>query len=67
MRLGTVLRKYRLVQERSVRDMAAEIRIPFATLSRLENGQAECDMRSFVAILKWLLGSEVENGSTNRK
>jgi transcriptional regulator with XRE-family HTH domain len=55
MRLGIVLRKYRAIQELSVRQLAKEIGIAFATLSRLENGMA-VDADTLMKILVWLTG-----------
>ena len=55
MRLGVVLRKYRAMQEITVRDLAQEIGIGFATLSRIENG-LDCDSATLMKIFNWLTG-----------
>jgi DNA-binding XRE family transcriptional regulator len=55
MRLGTVLRRYRSMREITVRDLAKEIGIAFATLSRIENG-LDCDSKTLMTVLVWLTG-----------
>lgn len=55
MRLGTVLRKWRMMEERSVRDVAKEVKISSATLNRVEHNYP-CDSDTLAAILAWLLG-----------
>ncbi len=54
MKLGEVIRKWRVFTERSVRDVAAEIGISAATLSRIERGQ-EMDGASLALVLNWLM------------
>lgn len=54
MRLGTVLRKWRLMNELSLRDAAKEIGIPFVTLMRLEHGYDPLG-RTLRVVLNWLL------------
>lgn len=53
MRLGSVLRKYRLMQELTVRELAVEIGISFPTLSRVENGLG-IDANTLMKIFNWL-------------
>lgn len=63
MRLGSVLRKYRLMQEMTVRELAAEIGISFPTLSRMENGLG-VDAATLMKVLNWLTFPE---GKSNIK
>jgi len=53
MRLGEILRKWRIVEERPVRDLAAEIGISASTLYRIEHGEA-MDAVTFLTLLAWL-------------
>ena len=55
MRLGTVLRKWRTMDERTVRDVAKELGISSATFFRIEQGKA-CDSGTLAVILLWLIG-----------
>ncbi len=54
MKLGEVIRRWRVVSERNVRDVAAEIGISAATLSRIERGQ-KMDGGSLALVLNWLM------------
>ena len=54
MRLCEVLRQYRWATKQSLRPLAAELGMSFATLSRIENGGTP-DGRNLSAILRWLL------------
>lgn len=54
MRIGIVLRKWRAVNEISIRSLAAEIRISAATLSRIERGES-MDGMTLAKILNWLM------------
>lgn len=53
MRLGEVIRAYRMHRELSLRDVAKEAGIGAATLMRFEGGQ-DIDAKTFLAILRWL-------------
>ncbi len=53
-RLGDLLRKWRIHEERGIRDIAEEIGISAATLSRVENGEM-MDGLTLKRILCWLL------------
>lgn len=53
MKLGTVLKKYRLMMELDLRSLAKEIGVGASTLMRLEHGH-EPDYRTFKKILDWL-------------
>lgn len=54
MRLGSILRKYRLMADLDVRSVAGEIGISHSTLSRVERGEA-CDSKTLTKILAYLL------------
>ena len=54
MRLGHILRRYRAIDNLSLRDLAGSIGIGLATLSRLENGE-QIDSRNLMRIFNWLV------------
>ena len=54
MRIGEVLRKWRIMSELSTRQVAEDIGISFATLNRVENGSST-DAKTIGIILTWLL------------
>lgn len=55
MRLGKLLRLYRLLEgARTTRQLADEIGIGASTISRIENGKP-CDMRSLGKLITWLI------------
>lgn len=54
MRLGLVLKKYRLMMEYDLRAVAKEIGISAATLMRIEHGR-EIDAKTFLKIINWLM------------
>lgn len=53
MILGRVIKKYRLMSEKNLRDMAAEIGVSPATLMRIEHGRS-IDAATLVVLLNWL-------------
>jgi len=53
-RLGMMLRLYRTVQQRSLREVAPEIGISSATLLRIETGQA-FDAETLLKLWRFLL------------
>ena len=55
MRIGHVLRKYRLAHEWSLRDFAPVLHISPATLMRIEHGHNP-DGATLMKILVWLTG-----------
>jgi|GEM_PF-4124081 predicted transcriptional regulator len=57
MRLGAVLRKWRTMEERTIREVANEIGTSSATLLRIEQGKP-CDSGTMATILLWLIGKE---------
>ena len=57
LRLGEVLRNWRLLKNTGLRPAAKEIGISYSTLSRLEHGDAP-DAFSLVKILDWLFTEE---------
>lgn len=54
MRLGLVLKKYRLMMEFDLRGLASEIGISAATLMRIEHGRVP-DLETWTKIQTWLL------------
>lgn len=52
--LGIVLRKWRTMEERQMRDVAKEIGVSASTLCRLEAGK-DTDAQTLMRILNWLL------------
>jgi transcriptional regulator with XRE-family HTH domain len=57
MRLGTIVKKWRLVNEITTRDLAAAIGISAATLYRVETGRAP-DGVTLIKIFDWLCANE---------
>lgn len=53
MKLGIVLKKYRLMMEMDLRTLAKEIGIGASTLMRLEHGY-DPEYQTFKKILDWL-------------
>lgn len=54
MRIGLLLRKWRLINDIAVKELAAEIGISVATLYRMENFGAHTDGVTLLKILNWL-------------
>jgi transcriptional regulator with XRE-family HTH domain len=54
MKLGDILRKWRLMSDLTVRDAAKEIGISSPTLSRIEQG-ISMDGTTLAKILRWML------------
>lgn len=59
MKLGTVIRKYRVNSELSLREVGKEIGISAATLMRLEQGR-DPDGQTVAKVLAWLFTNEDE-------
>lgn len=57
MKLGEVLRKWRLMSERDLRSVGAEIGISAATLMRLEQGR-DTDGKTLAKVIAWLTKEE---------
>lgn len=55
-RLGEMLRLYRTVGNRSLRDLAPQIGIGHATLMRIETGEA-FDAATLLKLWTWMLGN----------
>lgn len=55
MKLGKVMKYYRLIRQIGLRELSSEIGISTATLSRIENGNFKPDLVTFKKILDWLL------------
>lgn len=54
MKLGKLLRSYRLQENMTLRNMAKEIGVDHTSLWRFEQGEAP-KHKLFIAILKWAL------------
>jgi len=54
MQLGDMIKKWRVMQERTLRAVAVEMGISASTLMRFENGEG-CDSDTFAKILGWCL------------
>jgi transcriptional regulator with XRE-family HTH domain len=61
MKLGDVLRKWRLMNELDLRSVGAEIGISAATLLRIEQGSAP-DSITFMLLLNWLMDGRSKDG-----
>lgn len=59
MRLGEILRKWRLMMEIEQKVVARDIGISESTLCRIEKGQG-CDANNLGKVLRWLLKDEEE-------
>lgn len=53
MKMGIVIKKYRLMMELDLRTLAKEIGIGASTLMRLEHGY-DLDYRTFKKVLDWM-------------
>jgi len=54
MRLGEVIRKFRVMSELSQRDLAKQIGLNVSTLCRIENGEG-MDGKTLAKVLLWLM------------
>lgn len=59
-RLGELLRLYRAVHGLTVRQVAEEIGVHYATLSRFERTDTGMTADSFLKVLSWLLAAPRE-------
>jgi transcriptional regulator with XRE-family HTH domain len=57
MRLGNVIRRWRTMEEKGIREVAKEIGTSHATLSRIERGE-QCDSDTLALVLLWLIGKQ---------
>lgn len=55
MKLGIVIKSYRIHKEISLRELAITIGVSAATLSRIENANFKPDLITFKKILDWLI------------
>ena len=55
MKLGLCLKRYRLFGDIGLRDLALEIGVSAATISRIENSNFKPDLVTFNKILNWLI------------
>ena len=66
MRLGEVLKRYRQFRDLGVREMGKEIGLSAATMCRVERGH-ECDARTLLRIMNWMLSPGVVLTPKKRK
>lgn len=59
MNLSRVMQQYRWAKKQGLRELAAEIGVPFTSLGRFENGRVQSGPTS-IAVLKWLLANAPE-------
>lgn len=59
MMLNEVFRQWRWATKRTVRDVAKEVGISPATVSRFERGE-DCDSNTLSILLRWLLQGEAK-------
>lgn len=72
MRVGAIIRKWRMVSELPVRDVADQIGIAASTLTHIEHGKTPPHSETLIALISWLIGDEkvpetekaVKSGST---
>jgi transcriptional regulator with XRE-family HTH domain len=66
MKLGEVLRHYRVFNELALREVSKEIGIGAATLMRLEHG-LEPDGITLAKVLRWLMSAGTTNGTRKER
>ena len=64
MNIGKLLRCYREVNRKSIRDLSKEIDLTIATLSRIENGKP-VDLKITLVLINWLFGGQKIKESPN--
>lgn len=65
MKLGKVIRKYRVTSELTLREVGGEIGIGAATLMRLEQGR-DPDGPTLAKIIAWFCASDTKNGNKTK-
>lgn len=66
MKLGQVIRHYRVFNELNLREVSKEIGIGAATLMRLEHG-LEPEGRTLAKVLTWLMQAHSTNGTREER
>lgn len=66
MKLGAVIRRYRVTNELSLREVGKEIGIGAATLMRLEQGR-DPDGQTLARVLTWLFSAENGSGKKEKR
>ncbi|HDZ62547.1 MAG TPA: XRE family transcriptional regulator [Nitrospirae bacterium] len=54
MKIGRLIKRWRMFEEQRIRETAKEIGISAATLSRIENGE-NVDGKTIMRLLTWLM------------
>lgn len=57
MQVGEVIKKWRVMSERGIRDVAKEIGTSPATLSRLERGE-DTNSQTLARVIVWLVSKQ---------
>lgn len=57
MKIGRILKTYRVINEIGVRALAAELGVSAATVSRIEKNNP-MDQATMLALITWLFGRE---------
>lgn len=60
MRIGKVIKKWRLVSDISVRDAAQQIGIAPSTLVHIESGKMPPHSTTLISLWNWAIGQEPE-------
>jgi transcriptional regulator with XRE-family HTH domain len=63
MRLGSIIRRWRLAADLPVRDVAAQIGIAPSTLVHMEMGKIPPHSETLIKVVSWLLSEETTNGT----
>lgn len=64
MRLGEILRKWRIMSQLTVREVAVQIGILPSTYCRIENGKA-MDGRTLAEVMTWMTEETKETANEN--
>ena len=65
MRVGTMLRRWRTIEEVGVRETAKQIGVSHGTLSRNERGE-QMDAKTLIKLMAWMF-SETNSEKAKRK
>jgi len=67
MRLGPILRKWRLANDFTVRDVAARIGIAPSTLVHIEMGKMPPSSQTIIALWNFVIAQEESNAGDGKK
>lgn len=63
MRIGPILRKWRLAHDFTVRDVAGRMGIAPSTLVHIEQGKMPPHSQTLITVVSWLIAPEESNGT----